>query len=95
MTENPRIDSLVVTTKYLDLTSYYVIPTTHYNNFVSHYDDLLTCGNDILYCGNVLLTCGNELKYYRKTVLCPFLGSVNTGKSKASLKFKCSVIGIF
>ena len=66
-----------------------------------HYDDLLTSGNDILYCGNDLLTCGNdllscgndlltfgnELTNYRKTVLCPFLGSVNTGKSKVSLKF--------
>ena len=90
-TENPRIDSLVVTTKYLDLASYYLIPTTHYNNLVSHYDDLLTCGNDILYCGNDLLICGNELKNYSKTVLCPFLGSVNTGKSKASLNFLSNV----
>ena len=50
-------------------------------------NDLLTCGNDLLSCGKDLLTSGNVLKNYRKTVLCPFLDSVNTGKSKASLKF--------
>ena len=87
----------MVTTKYPDLASQYLIPTTNRNNLVSHYDNLLTCGNDILSCGNDLLTCGNdvvscsndlltcgnELKTYRKTVLCPFLGSVNTSESKS------------
>ena len=82
---------------------------THYNNVVSHYDNLLTCGNDILSCGNDLLSsgndlvscssdllaCGNKLKTYRKTVLCPFLGSVNTDESKFKSPVKCSVIGIF
>ena len=53
-------------------------------------NDLLTCGNELLTCGNELLTCGNELltrghnflscgkeiKNAKKTVLCPFLDSV-------------------
>ena len=49
------------------------------NDLVSCGNDLLTCGNDFLSCGNDLLTCGkcgNEIKNARKTVLCPFLGSV-------------------
>ena len=44
---------------------------------------LLTCGNELISCGNDFLTCrndllshGNEIKNDRKTVLCPFLGSV-------------------
>ena len=69
MTENPSIYSLVVTTKYLDLTSENLIPRTHFHNLVSHYDNLPAGGNDISSSGNDLLTCGNESKKnYRKTV---------------------------
>ena len=53
------------------------------NNSVSCSNDLLTCGNnlvscgnDFLSCGNDFLSCGNKIKNARKTVLCPFQGSV-------------------
>ena len=48
------------------------------NDLLSCGNDLLTCGNDFLTCGNDLLSCGNKIKNERKTVLCPFLGSVDT-----------------
>ena len=46
------------------------------NDFLFCGNNLLICGNDLLTCGNDLLTCGNEIKNARKTVLCPFQGSV-------------------
>ena len=47
------------------------------NDLLSCDNDLLTCGNDFLTCGNDLLSCGKVIKNGRKTVLCPFLGSVH------------------
>ena len=46
------------------------------NDFLTCGNDLLTCGNNFLSCGNDLLSHGNKIKKTRKTVLCPFLGSV-------------------
>ena len=53
------------------------LPTCE-NELVSCGNDLLTCGNDFLSCGNDLLSHGNKIKNDRKTVLCPFLGSVKS-----------------
>ena len=46
------------------------------NELVSCGNDFLTCGNDLVTCGNDLLSRGNKIKNDRKTVLCPFLGSI-------------------
>ena len=54
------------------------------NYFLSCGNDMLSCGTNLLSCGNNFLTCSNDLLPYsgykikndRKTVLCPFLGSV-------------------
>ena len=46
------------------------------NEFVSCGNDFLSCGNDFLSCGNDLLSRCNKIKNARKTVLCPFRGSL-------------------
>ena len=63
----------------------YFLVVTSGNNLLSCGKDLLSCGNDLQSCQNNLLSRGNDLiflsnkiqKKYRKTVLCPFLGSVD------------------
>ena len=46
------------------------------NDLVSCGNKFLSCGNDLLTCGNEMLYCGNEIKNDMKTVLSPFLGSI-------------------
>ena len=50
-------------------------------------NELLTCGNELLTRGHNFLSCGNEIKNTKKTVLCPFLGSVVWGRLYALFTF--------